>query len=754
MAALPNLKALIAAQKAQSAQSPEREEVRDVGATVSETAQLNFGKMLPNGRNDMGQPINIKETKHVQIEEDSIEQSGNEGIQETVHNLQVDARPQTGSRLQIRFAIGSALAQPQPAQKEPAAVEPDGKVLENGNGENSPQVSGGFRLNLGKAQTPSLQHLVGLAAKIKHAKPSVVLDIVEQEIEKRAPAHIETVQAPVLSLKGLLQKQHTAFEQQFGVKEEHVESCGVLGAHSTAADTPKEMIKDASQDAALELMQCEQFVCLIGAAGTGKTTTLRRYLEMLMESMETIRIEDGTDEHGETNYRYILPIVFCAFTGRAVEQMKRALPAEFHANCGTIHGDKVLNYVPEYYEEMDVASGGFRTKMRFVPTFCEWKKLPYLYYVIDETGMLSVELWNTLHKAMLPEAKVIMVGDINQLPPVYGRSILGYAMTKWPVAELTTIHRQAADNPIIANAHKILDGQPPIAVRGRFDMNDLKDKGSLATQTHFISVIKKLHRDGEFNEFNDGVIVPQNVGSIGQLQLNELLVTYFNAETGPHNKRHLIKTGIAMCSYAVGDKIMMLANDKDKNLTNGQIGRITSININGAYKNASATVTHADLQGFKNVTVDDNEFQMDDIMEVVEDDAESENNKNQRQASHIVTAEFDGREVSFSTAGEFRKIAHAYVITCHKSQGGEYPVVIILVHSANNKLLSREWLYTAVTRARVRIVLVYNQRGLMQAVKRQHIKGRTLKEKIASFIEFSKESQAKVGEDYIEPDLP
>jgi hypothetical protein len=115
---------------------------------------------------------------------------------------------------------------------------------------------------------------------------------------------------------------------------------------------------------------------------------------------------------------------------------------------------------------------------------------------------------------------------------------------------------------------------------------------------------------------------------------------------------------------------------------------------------------------------------------------------NKRASSHIITVNFgetlDGNEIiePFNTVGQVNSLMMAYAITCHKSQGGEYPTVVIMVHSANHKLLYREWLYTAITRARCKVIILYNNKGLSQALRRQKIKGKTLKEKAKEFIEW------------------
>ena len=122
------------------------------------------------------------------------------------------------------------------------------------------------------------------------------------------------------------------------------------------------------------------------------------------------------------------------------------------------------------------------------------------------------------------------------------------------------------------------------------------------------------------------------------------------------------------------------------------------------------------------------------VEKVVEELEESE-----RQASHSMKVKFQNIDepIVFESAGAFGKIVHSYAITGHKSQGSEYPTVVILVHSANHIMLTREWLYTVVTRARERVILLVNNRGITQAVNRQLLKGKTIEEKAKQFIKLS-----------------
>jgi len=501
-------------------------------------------------------------------------------------------------------------------------------------------------------------------------------------------------------------------------------------------DVPSDIEYDKSQLAALSGLEHQKYGVLIGAAGTGKTTVTKELVRRIEKSTPQININDARVEGQKSDkVEYTVAIAFAAFTGRAVQQMKRALPHTYHKNASTIHS--LLGYAPTREPFFDEDTQEYREKLVFRPTFDASHKLPYKVIIIDEAGMVPIQLWNELVAACKPDVRIMLIGDINQLPPVQGRSVLGFAMIKWPTFALETIHRQAADNPIIANAHNILQGKFPLNNKESFIIQAI-DEGSIKTANYTIGVIQHLHKKGLFDPFVDGLIVPQNKDTLGQLHLNEILVKYFNPQKKNEdgailNKRHIIVAGREKVTYATGDKVMLLKNDNIRGLTNGMTGVIVDIKINGAY-GGSAFSGHATLDMGDGLDLSD----MATAVEAEEENAKAESEEAKQQASHVVTVRFgsvdDGQEVPFASAGQVNCLTHAYAFTCHKSQGGEYPTVVILVHSANSIMLSREWLYTAVTRAQKRVIIVCNNRGLMQAIKNQRIKGKTVQEKAQQFL--------------------
>lgn len=490
----------------------------------------------------------------------------------------------------------------------------------------------------------------------------------------------------------------------------------------------KQISLDETQQFALKGMLEQKFSSLIGAAGTGKSTISYHYINEMIEMWERLNPERGRPT-----------IRACSFTGQSTRTLAVHLPEWMRGNCQTIH--MTLGYHPESFDVVDQNTGEERTTIRFVPTYTAQNKLPCDIMLVDEAGNVPVWLWNKLYEALMPHCLIVQIGDINQLPPVQGRSILGYAMQQWPTFQLQRIHRQAEGNPIISNAHRVLKGQKPIADKSSFLMVKMPDSGAECFQ-NMIYIIERLARQKNLDPFRDAFIVPQNKGTIGQIDFNHRLIGLFNppveVEGAIVNPRVMISYAERHKAYAVGDKIMLLENLNELGLTNGMTGKITAITQNGKYTSWK-NPNHFHAHKAQNVDVNAIASMLDNLSKVDLSDVgtkshEEAQDRKQRQASHIVRCLIEGEEVSFGTVGEIEAITHAYAQTCHKSQGKEYPMVIILCHSSNAVMLSREWLYTAITRAQKQVVLCYNDYGIKMALGRQRIKGNTLEEKAQSFL--------------------
>ena len=522
---------------------------------------------------------------------------------------------------------------------------------------------------------------------------------------------------------------------------------------------------DESQLLAIDNILANQFNCLIGAAGSGKTTVVKEVIARL-QSRGDIKPLAYQRCNGKSVNGY--NIAFVSFTGKAVEQLRKSVPSSLQTGCMTIHN--LLEYAPVYEDYID-EKGNQKQRKIFLPRRDSTTTIPHDIIVIDESGMVGIELWNYLWDALekKPSLKIILIGDINQLPAVIGKSILGYALSspKWKTSTLTKIHRQALDNPIIANAHRIIAGKMPVADPNnpKFKLLDIgslndserqriragtlpfdyydKKNSELNGYKQVLGLVTLLHKNSRYDPDVDQIIVPQNIGLLGQESLNRKLAEIFNPA-----ERTFIRAGIETKFLAIGDKVMFTSNDYNSGILNGMTGYIKDITLNAEYTGFAEISRESAMHSERDNTErlqEMRDFAANlDINELVSsiNPSESEKKEVEQQASHCVTVVYRpiGSDVdatiTISSVGAIRGLYLAYAITCHKAQGSEYRNVIVVCHSGSNSLLSREWLYTAVTRARDTLYLVYNDfsmRGITKALRRQVISGATIEEKAKNF---------------------
>lgn len=595
-----------------------------------------------------------------------------------------------------------------------------------------------------------MDHGVSQQLKFEKENPQLVADAAHAYIDPNELDKIDTIPPTAIGLINALKvKSQPSINLKFTSKPKLPTTSIYDVAITTAQELYPDIILDSSQRFALQTLMSNQYSCMIGAAGTGKTTVTKFFLAAL-EQLPEFRINP--------------PVVkTVSFTGRATEQIKRQLPDQYKIDCKTIH--LTLEYKPIDEEYTDKETGEQCLRTTFIPTRTALTPLDeFDILLVDEAGTVPIGLWNNLIAALPSGVRIILLGDINQLPPVFGKSVLGYAMLKWPVAELTQIHRQASDNPIIANAHRVLRGETPIADNKKFFMITIPDAPLQASHT-ILRIVAEVHKQGAYDPLKDTVITAQNVGDLGQTRLNEFFVTHFNPPNNDPVTNHSTNPRIFIdCvreqkHFAIGDKVLLTANDTQRGLTNGMTGRVVSISLNGHYR---VTATGRQIMATKeNLNIDSSQQasvlsnitghqqKIDALDTAARDDIQSKANDidyegdKQLQASHITTIIFNerpDREYTFGSVGQYSKLQHGYAVTCHKAQGGEYETVIIVLHATQTKMFSREWFYTAITRARNKIIIVYNDynnKGLTVATTRQRIKGDTLAEKAQQFIDQS-----------------
>ncbi|MBV8450974.1 MAG: AAA family ATPase, partial [Deltaproteobacteria bacterium] len=378
----------------------------------------------------------------------------------------------------------------------------------------------------------------------------------------------------------------------------------------------------ASQRAAVGLALRSKVLVITGGPGVGKTTLVNAILQIL-----------GTKS---------VSVALCAPTGRAAKRLAESTGL----SAKTIH--RLL--------EADPRRGGFKRDARN-PLECE-------LLVVDEASMVDVPLMAALLKGLAPGAGLLLVGDADQLPSVGPGRILADIIDSGavPVARLTEVFRQAAQSRIVVNAHRVNRGQMPeldnAGDETDFYFVEAADSDEAVRKVLEIVCNRIPQRFGLDPIRDVQVLCPMNRGSLGTRMLNLELQAALN---GDESRPAIARFG---WSYRVGDKVMQTANDYDKDIFNGDIGFIQTVDL---------------------------------------------------EAQEIVI-NFDGRAVTYDF-GELDEVSPAYATTIHKAQGSEYPAVVIPLTTQHYLMLRRNLVYTGITRARQLVVLVGQRRAVEIAVK-------------------------------------
>ena len=377
----------------------------------------------------------------------------------------------------------------------------------------------------------------------------------------------------------------------------------------------------SSQQDAVRLALTSKLLVITGGPGVGKTT--------LVNSILTILRAKGT--------RALL----CAPTGRASKRLSESTGLQ----AKTIH--RLL--------EIDPKTGQFKRNADS-PLDCD-------LLIADECSMIDVPLANQLLKAVTTNSAVIFVGDVDQLPSVGPGQVLKDLIDSGavPVIRLTEVFRQAATSRIIRAAHQINLGVfPSLPAKGEnsdFYMVAAEEPDEIA-QTVVDLVKTRLPARFGIDQVRDiQVLCPMNRGVTGARGINLALQAALN----PPGEHSVEKFGYA---FSVGDKVMQIENNYDRDVFNGDIGYVAAI--------------------------DRDEEEM--------------------------AVEFDGRTVAYPF-GELDELVLCYATTIHKSQGSEYPVVVIPMSTQHYMMLKRNLIYTGVTRGKRLVVLVGQKRALAMAVK-------------------------------------
>ncbi len=404
----------------------------------------------------------------------------------------------------------------------------------------------------------------------------------------------------------------------------------VKAALKTATRGPIRLTPDQFQ-VLEQALNCGMLV-VTGGPGTGKTTIIKALLELFQQLGQKV--------------------LLAAPTGRAAKRVTEATGGE----ASTIH--RLLEYG---YQE--------GTGLRFQRH--EQRPINAQVVIIDEASMVDLHLMHSLLKAIPESCRLILVGDVDQLPSVGAGSVLRDIIDseKIPAVRLKNIFRQAGQSMIVLNAHRVNRGRLPLARARSTDFFIIKAEDP----EHVASLVVQLCREkipnyGRFDPLNDiQVITPMRRTAAGVEKLNALLQQALNPA---HRQKPEIR--VQGINFRLGDKVMQIQNNYRKEIFNGDIGRITSLDL----EEGELIVSYPDLGKPREVG-------------------------------------YDIREID--------ELALSYAVSVHKSQGSEYPVIIMPVLTQHYPLLQRNLLYTGITRARRMVVLVGSWKALAIAVNNDQV---------------------------------
>lgn len=410
----------------------------------------------------------------------------------------------------------------------------------------------------------------------------------------------------------------------------------------TLGEQQKEAVKTALNN---------NITVLTGSAGTGKTTVVKAIIEIYDKFFPTHEIS------------------LSAPTGRASKKLEESTGHFAQTN------HRLLGYKQS---DKNGQQAGFE--------YDEENKLPHDFFVIDEMSMVDLHMAYSLFMAVERDAKILLIGDVNQLPAIGAGNVLKDLLETEviPKVRLTKIYRQAKNSQIIINANNVNAGKRVVVDHSRGDMyfiNQQRDEGI------FQMIIRSVLRFKELGYDTSDILVlsPMKKGIIGTIELNKKLQEVLNPKSVDKAE---VKHGNRI--FRVGDRVMQTVNQAEKGIYNGDIGTITYI-------------------GEMEVEIDDDT----------------------KAIKEVIVTDFQGNEV-VHLREEWKELEHGYAITIHKSQGGQAPNVIIPMSTSHYVMLARNLLYTGMTRAEKILVIIGRQQALSQCISNNKTSQRNtkLKERI------------------------
>ncbi|CAM6053478.1 unnamed protein product [Sphagnum tenellum] len=516
--------------------------------------------------------------------------------------------------------------------------------------------------------------------------------------------------------------------------------------------------------------------CFIGSAGTGKTTATGKIILKLIES-EKIPLT-GAD----TKYlRATIPgVLICSYTRKAVNNIRRAVPGDLKQHTLTLH--KLLEFAPTFYEINDPHNPALTKRtMQFEPKRNKVNPLPanLKLAIFEESSMISTELYNCWKEATPHLPQEIFIGDIQQLPPIFGPAILGFKMALLETVELTEVYRQALQSPIIRLAHAILSGDPykfDKSVKTRKEphpylggppklrkyvpsleqYNESSEHGTVkfeiwqenidAEKAVNVTIQLFLHweKSGYYNPEKDIILCPFNIDKnkkgdpvFGCMAINKGIMGALSRRRNA--PVHEIIAGFNKHYYAEGDRVLF---DKEDAV-------ILKITRNTGYFGKTPQTASVDLardgsyirdlsEEEKNKSAEEEALFMEDhfddfLLESQSNGEDDDSRVNTASHSILLRYSYSEEEVEIRSSSEINNLLGGHALTVHKFQGSEEKNVFFILHKSHATMLQRELLYTAVTRASKRLHILCESDSFFNGVKSCKVKGITLADKIEYF---------------------
>ncbi len=484
------------------------------------------------------------------------------------------------------------------------------------------------------------QQLIASCQELLEVPELLIEQALALELENKSVIQECVDEINCIFLKQLYYEQKTIAERLVNLSKEklpwpHIDAEAAL----TWVEQRTLLLLSETQKKAVTQALASKILIITGGPGVGKTTLVNSILKILQ----------ARD----------VKILLAAPTGRAAKRLSESTGAE----AKTIH--RLL--------ETNSLEGHFNRDENF-PLDCD-------LLVVDEVSMVDVPLMHALVKAMPSHAALILVGDVDQLPSVGPGQVLNDLIESkaFPAIRLTEVFRQAATSQIITTSHRINQGLMP----EELEPNTESDFYFINVETPEIALAKilglvceRIPQKFSYSPLTEiQVLSPMNRGVVGTRNLNIELQKIIK----PPTEKSILRSG---WHFSVGDKVMQTENDYDKEVYNGDLGVIKTINA---------------------------------------EDSE-------------VTITFDKHDVHYSF-DELDQIVLAYATTIHKSQGSEYPVVVIPLMMQHYTMLQRNLIYTAITRGKNLVILVGQKKALSVAIQNKNDQKRwsNLKEKIKHY---------------------